>query len=1065
MEAEEDKIQISNKRELLAAFQALHHRVAALEARPEPPAAALPTVGDQMQTIVRSVPDIVYQLDLNGNIVFISEAISTYGYSPEELIGGSIFDIIHPDDREKALYRINERRSGERSTRALELRLLTKNKHPISFEFRSSAAVAEEAATLLVDAEGIYAEETAGRQFLYTQGVARDISERQKKEEYQRGLRQQLEERVFAGAAELQETNTLLQREVAERKRAVEALRQSEERYRLLVETSPDAVYVLRGGRIVFANTAGLDFLAGNGDESVLDQPLFDFLFPAGDQDSLSATLRQQRFCRLDGSLVDAEVRTVPFVYEKEPAVLLVARDITQTLQQERRREIVRHVRETVWGMRETDDLATVLKSWGQDLAQAGIACSGCAIQMLLDEGKVRHWRWRPGEERCDPIVDEDPLVASFFQAGIPFYRPDLEKEDAYSEYESLAASWGKAVRSALNVPFSHGTVMLVGVQGQAFGPEDIAVVEETAAILSEGCRRVEDGHRLAGRSREAEATAASAQKALEREEAMGQVRDRIIAMRDIADLPGEDFWIETLERLGVDVDAITLQFPAARPGYFVSYDFDRHVYSAETPLVRFPWIKEVWDGDRAVLVERQRLDELGFSEWEIRTLLEVPLPGGGSLGVNSSRHTGYDSEEIRAIHLCAGLLAEGIKRWQDFRALDESEEQLRQAQKMEAVGQLTAGIAHNFNNILQGVMGNLHLGLREADEGQREVLQDAEKGARRAADLVQQLMVFARQGIQPVYGPLSVKALIDVAVDICRQTFDRRISLEVDGEIPDLGLVGDIGQLQQVLLNLCLNARDAIDMAAPSQARILWRVSRAGPRPGAMGTEEDFVRIDVEDNGIGMEDEVRRRIFDPFFTTKDVDKGLGLGLSTVYGIVHQHRGWIECDSVPGEGTHFAVYLPALSPTQPQEGVPEATADAAAETTTETAADAEPEGMPGGNETILVIEDEQVVRDSTRRVLESCGYQVHGAADGPEGIEAFGSRAGGFDLVLLDLSMPSMSGGEVLERLRQLDPAVKVLIFTGYGGVSDEFGPVAGVVQKPFLLDALARQVRRALDT
>ena len=378
-------------------------------------------------------------------------------------------------------------------------------------------------------------------------------------------------------------------------------------------------------------------------------------------------------------------------------------------------------------------------------------------------------------------------------------------------------------------------------------------------------------------------------------------------------------------------------------------------------------------------------------------------------------------------------------------------EEQLRQAQKMEAVGQLTAGIAHNFNNLLQGILGNVSLSLAEAPDLLKPLLEDAESAGNRAAEMVRQLMVFSRQGIQPAYEPVDVAALLRDVVDICRRTFDRRIHIQVREPRAPVQVAGSRGQLEQTLMNLLINARDALDVGATRQPSIRVsaesvtcgpdeRVSGERLKPGA------YVRIRVQDSGRGIDPEIRERVFEPFFTTKEVGAGTGLGLSMVYGIVHQHGGAIDCASEPEAGSTFSVYLPVM----------------VREEKVYSEADAAP--VERGAETILVIDDEEVVRRSARLMLEKFGYTVLQAAEGLEGLEVLQREGEQIDLVLLDLSMPRMSGQETLEKIRALRSDLKVVLFTGYASEEGEFEGVDGIAQKPFSGRDLVRLIRRALD-
>ena len=446
-----------------------------------------------------------------------------------------------------------------------------------------------------------------------------------------------------------------------------------------------------------------------------------------------------------------------------------------------------------------------------------------------------------------------------------------------------------------------------------------------------------------------------------------------------------------------------------------------------------------------------------------IRSILDVPF-SRGNVGINSSRPDAFGERDIEALVALADVLSEGFRRTEDLHVLErrlqdlereiterrQLESQLRQAQKMEAVGQLTAGLAHNFNNMLQGIVGNVSLALMQATGEMHEILADANQSAERAADMIRHLLVFSRQGVQPELRPVDMATVTAEALDMARRTFDRRIAIhggesDLPGEV-----MGDAGQLEQVVLNLLINARDALEetLDEPAIHLLLEAVDLApsaathpDARPG------QYIAVRVSDNGVGMDSGTRERVFEPFFTTKEVDKGTGLGLSTVYGIVQQHGGWIECDTAPGQGSTFSVYLPHAAARVSGGGAPGSG------------------GEPRGTETILVIDDEDIVRRTASRLLQHYGYTVLLAHDGPRGIELFAQHQPEIDLVLLDLSMPVMTGREVLQHLRALSSDTRIAFFTGYAAESEgESADVATVIQKPFTSLQLAETVRAVLD-
>jgi len=389
-----------------------------------------------------------------------------------------------------------------------------------------------------------------------------------------------------------------------------------------------------------------------------------------------------------------------------------------------------------------------------------------------------------------------------------------------------------------------------------------------------------------------------------------------------------------------------------------------------------------------------------------------------------------------------------------DITERKQLEEQLRQAQKMEAIGQLAGGVAHDFNNLLTAILGNvsLLLGTKVSADPDYELLTATEQAAQRATDLTRQLLGFSRQTMLRLE-PTNLGGSIQEIVAILRRTIDPRIAVEVQPDADLWTVQADPGQINQVLMNLCINARDAM----PEGGRLVLQASNviidsADGRPQIDARPGEFVRLRVKDTGQGIPPEVRPRIFEPFFTTKGPGKGTGLGLAMVYGIVQQHQGWIECDSEVGRGTHFDIYLP-----RSQQETVKAKAKSKPQVAT----------SGRGSETILLVDDEVVIRNVGRAILQRQGYKVLLAADGQEAVEVYQREQQWIGLVILDLTMPKLSGRDTLRQLLQLNPEVAVLLSSGYTADSvPEVGTegVLGFVNKPYRPQDLTQAVRSALD-
>jgi signal transduction histidine kinase/CheY-like chemotaxis protein len=380
-------------------------------------------------------------------------------------------------------------------------------------------------------------------------------------------------------------------------------------------------------------------------------------------------------------------------------------------------------------------------------------------------------------------------------------------------------------------------------------------------------------------------------------------------------------------------------------------------------------------------------------------------------------------------------------------------EAQLRQAQKMEAVGRLAGGIAHDFNNLLAVIMGHSDLiknVLRKGD-GLAHDVEQIRRASERAASLTRQLLAFSRrQFLQPQV--IDVNTLVGNLATMLRRLIGEDIPLELRLD-PAAGRVSvDPGQLEQVVMNLTVNARDAMPQGGqltletgPAMLDQAFVTAHPGSSTGA------HVRLSIRDNGCGMSPDVLSHLFEPFFTTKEPGRGTGLGLSTVYGIVKQHRGYIDVQSEPGQGSIFAVYLPRVD----AKPAPERTA-------------ARERLMPGGRGTVLFVEDEVALRNLMHRVLAKGGYTVLAAGDGLEALALVEGHPGRIDLVVTDVVMPRMSGPELATRLRSRDPGIRLLYVSGYTAdqlhSQTDLGEDATLLAKPFTSDGLLRKVREVLD-
>jgi signal transduction histidine kinase/ActR/RegA family two-component response regulator len=382
-------------------------------------------------------------------------------------------------------------------------------------------------------------------------------------------------------------------------------------------------------------------------------------------------------------------------------------------------------------------------------------------------------------------------------------------------------------------------------------------------------------------------------------------------------------------------------------------------------------------------------------------------------------------------------------------------EAQLRQSQKMESVGQLAAGVAHDFNNMLTIIQGHTSSLLLQPTlpEEISEPISAVYFAAERAASLTRQLLMFSRKNImQP--RPLDLRDIVGNMTKMLERLIGENITLEFHppGELP--AVLGDSGMMEQVVMNLSVNARDAM----PRGGALTISIETVRIDENYIATHPEahvgnFVRLRVTDTGCGMDAMTLAHIFEPFFTTKEIGKGTGLGLATVYGIVKQHDGWLEVASEPGRGTTFDLFFPAgneMAVAVKQEAAP-----------------ATP--VTGGTESILIVEDEPVLREMARDILESCGYSILEATSGKDALDVWSRNTGHIDLLLTDMVMPEgVSGVELAEKLLASQPGLKIIFTSGY--TADEVSPEilartrAQFLQKPYNHASLAKTVRDCLD-
>lgn len=705
---------------------------------------------------------------------------------------------------------------------------------------------------------------------------------------------------------------------------------------------------------------------------------------------------------------------------------------------------------------------------------------AGAEIERLRGEGELRR-----SEERWRSLVANAPdlIVTLDARGGVLFSNRRLGESDASPErvFDPVFPEDQPALRTAVADVFS-------GAEAQSF----------EARLRGRGGRLVWYSGRIAAHERGEE----------------GEILTAILVARDIT--PRKEAEAKLQERLALEklVTSISTRFinldPASEGdsitsalyqiceyanvdrGFVFQFTEDHtvlertHAWTApglpeflrevrEDEPHALGWIVSRIRNDEEVFV--QRLDLLGPDEHAERRQLEamgtrslacVPMSCAGELigflgfdGVR--REVGWDQEVVTLLRILGDIFANTLERNRAARRKAELEEQLRHAQKLEAIGTLAGGIAHDFNNILTSILGHANLLRRESlmAPGERsEETGDAvgqaarviELAAEQGADLTRQLLSLARTG--PMESrPVDLHQSIHEVCELSGRTLGKNIKLVLQLDAERSVIPGDPGQLLHVFLNLVVNARDAMPGGGEIHfgTAILPLGSDAAHLYPELHTGE-YLEVRVSDTGTGISETDLQRIFEPFFTTKDPGKGTGMGLSQVYGILRNHGGLVRCESTVGEGTSFRVLLPlgdeSLRPLVDNEGDQDVL-------------------LRRATGRLLVIDDESLVRTTAAEMLRTLGYEVLLASDGEEGVRFFGEEFDRIDGVLLDLIMPGMDGRACAAALRKIDSDVPVVLCSGWGyealAEDLEGEGFAGLVRKPYKLSELARAIEQAL--
>jgi two-component system cell cycle sensor histidine kinase/response regulator CckA len=769
-------------------------------------------------------------------------------------------------------------------------------------------------------------------------------------------------------------------RDITEPKRAEEKLRESEKKYRAVVEISPDGIAIASKGRHVFANQSLARIFGVSDPDELLGKPVMDYIHPdyreiVRERNEMLigrgalAPLIEEKMIRADGTVICTEVAAAPLEYQGEQAVLAIIRDITARKQAE---EALRESEATLRALiNAPTDSVLLLDTKG----------------VILDLNKI-------AAERLEKSRDE--LIGTLADDALP---------------EDIA----RRRRSIISQIFETGREV-------RFEDERNGIWYDTVVhpIMDK------DGEvsRLAIIARDITDRKHAEEALLQSEEKYRTILEEIEDGYFEVDLAGH--WTFINDSMCKIHGYPTEELLGADYRQFLDEENGKKMFEAFNQIYATGESRKIFDYEFVRKDGTKRQVEVSAS-------LKKDLSG---------KPIGF-----------RGITRDITERKQAAEKMESLQEQLRQSQKMEAIGRLAGGIAHDFNNLLTIIKGYTQLSLIELKEDTplKGNIEQVHRATDRAADLVRQLLAFSRRQILEMK-VIDLNAILKSLHNMLRRVIGEDIEL-VTVLAEDLGRIRtDPGWIEQAIMNLVVNARDA--MASGGKLTMetgnvdldeAYTGGHVVVKPG------HYVMLSVSDTGAGMTPEVMERLFEPFFSTKEKDKGTGLGLSTVYGIVKQSGGDIWVYSELGKGATFKIYLPRVD--EPLEELREKVLG---------------DQLLRGRETILLVEDEEDVRKLALRVLERQGYEVLAARDGDEALLICKQHKDPIHLMLTDVVMPRMSGHELAKRSLSLRPEMKVLYMSGY---TDHAIVMHGILmegvryfQKPFTVDALAKKVREVLE-
>ncbi|HOG16937.1 MAG TPA: PAS domain S-box protein [Syntrophales bacterium] len=891
--------------------------------------------------------------------------------------------------------------------------------------------------------------------------------------------------------------------DITSAKRSEKALAESEERYRLLVSAAPAALFLHDGNTITYANPAACRMLGARDDSELVDRPLLEFVH-ASYLDEVRKRVEtvmvhgqtippmEQQYIRLDGGIVDVEARAIPITVQGRRMMYSILHEITDRKRAET-------------ALRESERVLSTLL--------------GNLPGMVYRCRNDRNWTMELVSGGCTPLTGYVP--ADLIGNRRIAYNDIIHPEDRAEVWRQVQESVER--RSAFDVTYrivtAAGEVKWVAERGRgvhADSGELLAlegfIADVTARVLANGVlreneeklrkifhttpdavciNRLDDGRyvtvnegftRISGYREEAAVGKTSGDLNLwaspgqfaamgDRLRRYGEVRNLEAAFRikngdilyglisaSVIDLNGVPHVLsitrditerKRMEEALIESEKKFRDLAALLPEVVFETDLTgRFTYANPFGLDLFGYTREELDQGLSALDTISPRDRARAARNIERVLRKAATRS------NEYRAVRKNGEEFPVLISSTAIVRDGKTVGMRGLVIDLTERkrlesQLLQAQKLEALGTLSGGIAHDFNNILMGIQGNVSLMMLDLEphhpHGER--LRQVEEHVKTASALTRQLLGIARGGRYEVK-PTDMNEIVAKISSMFGRT-KKEISIHHKHQ-EGLWLVeADRGQMEQVFMNLFVNAWQAMprggDIFVETENTLL------GEETALAGTFRSgrYVKITVADTGIGMDEETRSRAFDPFFTTKEKGTGTGLGLSMVYGIVRGHGGMVQISSEPGHGAVFTLHLPATDKTAAERKI------------------GDPPEMQRGTETILLIDDEESILEVNKAMLEHLGYRVYDVSSGKEGVDLYRAKKDEIDLVILDMIMPGMSGGEVFDRLKEINSGLKALLSSGYSAEGEAASILArgcrGFLQKPFHIVNLSRQVREAL--